>query len=143
MRHIDLIVVHRNENGHTGRELVLQGQAEYNLFIRKDGTVDVVVPLEYRAAHAVGYNSRSVGIAVYGCFMDELDGRKCFNAHPTQAQLDSLDLVILGLQWWLGTKLAVNGHTELPGASRDPKKVCPGPNLDLNAVRRRTGTKGL
>lgn len=55
-------------------------------------------------------------------------------------------------QWILGCELArelflrfdapVFGHMEIKNASRDPNKICPGPGLDLAALRAYT-TRGI
>lgn len=149
MRHIDLLIIHRTEAGHTGREVAQNEPGAYELFIRKDGTVDWALSqegfdlgFELKGAHAAGYNSRSIGIGVFGCFDEQPEGKplpyKPRNLHPTQAQLDSLELLCVGLSWWIGRNLHIAGHTELPGSTRFQGKRCPGRNLDMNALRAKT-----
>jgi hypothetical protein len=148
MRYVNLLVIHRTEAGRTGQEVARCENGAYHLFVRQDGQVDWALGggfglgFELRGAHAVGYNSQSIGIAVYGCFDPCPDGKPGplpHNLHPTQAQLDALELLCLGLCWWFGRKLYLAGHTELRGATRYPGKVCPGRNLDMCALREKTG----
>lgn len=141
MRNIDLIVIHRNENGSNGAELKVNAPGEYHLFVRRDGIVDLTLGFELRGAHAIGFNHNSIGIAVHGDFDPAPHGAHYLYQYPTQAQLDALECLVLGLQWWLGKSLYVNGHTELPKASADPKKVCPGKYLNMHELRRKTGTQ--
>lgn len=149
-RPIDLLVIHRTEAGRTGPEVAQAEGPAYHLFIPKDGSVQWALGqggfdlgFELRGAHAVGYNARSIGIAVYGCFDLEPEGKPQFpkptNLHPTQAQLDTLDVLCRGLQWWLGDIVNLAGHTELPNATRFPGKRCPGRNLDMSKLRESTG----
>lgn len=140
------VVIHRSESGHTGDEVARRAPGAYHLFVRKDGTTDLVLGdlgFEVSGAHAVGFNRISVAIAVYGCFIEAPPGIRYKNQRPTQAQLDSVELLILGLKWWLGRDLWVMGHTELPKASRDPSKVCPGPYFPLDAIRAHTKSARL
>ncbi len=141
MRNIDLIVIHRNENGHTGAELKINAPNEYHLFVRRDGTVDITLAFELRGAHAIGVNHNSIGVAVHGCFIDPPPGRSYLNMRPTQQQLDALEMLVGGLKWWLGKDLYLAGHTEIPKASADPAKVCPGRHLDMHRLRAVTKSK--
>ena len=43
----------------------------YNLYIRKDGTIESGRPLDVVGAHAVGYNQNSVGVCFEGNFEKE------------------------------------------------------------------------
>lgn len=136
MRAIDTLVIHRYE--------VTTG-TDYNMLIGPDGAVDVTGSLEQVGAHAVGWNHRSLGIAAYGCFDPEPESLPLahlpHNLHPTPQQLAALETLVLGLCWWLGKRLYVAGHTELPNASRFPGKRCPGRYLDMDALRALTGTE--
>jgi N-acetyl-anhydromuramyl-L-alanine amidase AmpD len=142
-----MLVIHRTEAGHTGAELKVNEPMAYHLFVRKDGTVDYCYDIELKTGHARNFNAHSIGVAVYGFFCPKpttMDARAhLLNQYPTQAQLDSLDLLCRGLEWWLGRKLEIVGHTELgPQGTTFPEKLkretsCPGPFLDLDALRER------
>ena len=73
--------------------------------------------------HARKWNSSSVSVACIGDFTKHA---------PTNEQECALIDLLTALA---GYGLTIHGHTELPGSSSDPKKQCPGPHLDLNAVR--------
>ncbi len=148
-RNIDLIVIHRTEAGFDGATVSRNEPVAYHLFVRQDGQVDWALSahgfdlgFELRGAHAVGYNSRSIGIAVYGCFDPEPEGQPMYplprNLHPTKAQLDSLEVLCSGLTWWFGKPLMLAGHTELPHSTRFLGKRCPGRNLNMDLLRAKT-----
>jgi hypothetical protein len=59
-----------------------------------------------------------------------------FRKHePTVSQWGALCDVCEDLATFIGPNAKIMGHTEFPGASADPNKVCPGPLLDMNALR--------
>lgn len=88
----------------------------YHYVIRRDGTIEAGRPLEKPGAHAVGYNSQSIGI----CYA----GGKGDNDKPednrTPAQKQALhDLVNSLKQQFPQAKIV--GHRDLPGV----QKACP------------------
>lgn len=152
-RRIDLLVVHRQEAGHTGAQVALNEPHAYHLAVNKDGSVDWALSgkgfdlgFELPGQHATGYNWNSIAVALYGCFDPAPDGQELhpppLNLHPTKAQLDTLNVLLPGLAWWSGAKHLM-GHTELPHATRFPGKVCPGRHIDLDALRAKTGLTRL
>lgn len=86
----------------------------YHLLIKPGGEVEQMLPLSQRGAHSVGYNSRSIAVAIVGDFRDHV---------PETAQFASLIKVGEALMPLCREMVA---HSDLPGGSRDPKKVCPG-----------------
>ncbi len=98
----------------------------YHLAVFPDGHIEQMLPLAVKGAHAKNYNWRSWGLAVIGDF------RK---SPPTDAQVKSLIELcrVLAIAKDGGCEIA--GHTELPGSSGDPDKVCPGPHMPLGRVR--------
>jgi len=131
----------------TGAELVQRfrnralgtgGATPYHALVCLDNGahVEQLLRLSVRGAHAgdvrqgpehVGYNWRSLAVAVVG----NADER-----HITGSQYTSLVRVC---SQWLPMRaggLFVEGHTFLPGASKDPNKRCPGRFLDMDTVRR-------
>ena len=76
MRVIDLIVIHctatRENVNYTERMLDSYHRSlgyagcGYHFYIRRDGNVIAMRPIEKAGAHARGYNSRSIGIAYEG-----------------------------------------------------------------------------
>jgi len=129
------IVIHRAE---------VWGPTEYHFVVRRDGSVDSVVPLQDRAEHALVWNATTVAVAFEGCFAA---GIKALHATPTREQLDSGEALIRGLLWWYGPRwLFVRGHTELgPTATRFLEKLvtsppeadqsCPGTRFPLDTFR--------
>ena len=106
------------------------GCIPYHFLIRVNAptwTVEQLLPLSIRGAHAIGYNYRSWGIAVLGDFR---------RAAPPVGQYDALvQLVALLLPAVRPDGLIVAGHTDLPGAAANSKKVCPGSFLPAAKVR--------
>lgn len=78
--------------------------------------------------HAGSYNEESIGVFVSGDF------RKY---PPTWVADIALRRLCVALAGWIGPDYSLDGHTELgAGATGDPTKVCPGPHLAMNGVRR-------
>lgn len=99
------------------------GQMPYTFVIRVDGSIDQCLGLEDIGPHAKRWNTESVSIAVLGDFTKH---------EPTPDQWISLIELCIELASY---GLTIHGHTELPGSSSDPAKQCPGPLLDLDALR--------
>jgi hypothetical protein len=113
------------------RGLGTGGATPYHALIRRNGTLDQMLRLSTRGAHATDvraepewYNWRSVAVAIAGN-TDE--------SPPTQGQTDTLIRVVSELLPLCGELV---GHTDLPGASRDPHKRCPGRLIYLEDVQR-------
>jgi hypothetical protein len=136
---IEKVVVHKvgDSLGETGPEIARSfkdtskyaagsytgGEMPYTFIIRKDGTIDQCLPMTDTGPHARKWNSSSVSVACIGDFTKHA---------PTNEQECALIDLLTALA---GYGLTIHGHTELPGSSSDPKKQCPGPHLDLNAMR--------
>jgi len=101
------------------------GRMGYHFVIRDDGEVEQALQLDKVAVHAGRYNGESVGIVVVGDFR--------FNP-PTGPQMDALVELCVSLcrELHIAPQSGIFGHTELPGASSDPYKVCPGKLLRIN-----------
>lgn len=100
------------------------GRFPYHFVIARSGAIAQLVPLEYGAPGAAGYNTRAVQIAWEGDFRSEEPAPgQWISGVWLAAQLDKLGC----------TEIA--GHTQLPKASRDPGKVCPGPLLSIEDLR--------
>lgn len=102
------------------------------VLLDKEGTLEQLLRLGVRGSHAgdtrppgerKGYNWRSLSVAVIG----NADERPI-----TEPQYRRLVQVAYDLLPLCGELV---GHTELPYASRDPNKRCPGRFLDLHPVR--------
>lgn len=103
------------------------GQMPYAVLIEPDGTVTQALPLTRVAPHAVRQSPTTVGVGVIGDFR---------HRPPSEAQRAALRQVLVGLARQLGCAAdAIAGHDELPGASRDPDKICPGSHLSLQVLR--------
>lgn len=102
-----------------------KGRPPYHAVVKQDAGVEQMLPLAVKGAHAVGYNWQSWGIAVVGDFTKE---------KPVEGQTEAL-LEVCRVLAVANSGLEIVGHTELPGASDDPNKVCPGEFLPLPWVR--------
>lgn len=84
------------------------------------------VPWWRISPHAAEWNDASIGVAILADLRREA---------PSETMYDD----IIGLVQWLETcvdaPLDVCGHTDLPGATSDPTKICPGDKLDLDFIR--------
>jgi N-acetylmuramoyl-L-alanine amidase len=107
-----------------GQHLLGTGRrVPYHVLIRYDGKADQMLPLAVRGAHARGYNATSIALAYVG----ETGG-------PNPAQYATLLRLCRAVLVWGGSHVKIVGHTDLPDASRDPAKVCPGPGLSVPAL---------
>lgn len=118
MRKIDLIVIHcsatREDRSLTPDDLETMHRRRgfngtgYHYYIRKDGTVHLIRPIDRIGAHARGFNAQSVGI----CYEGGLDCRGCPADTRTRAQWSSLwQLVNLLLEKFSGCRVC--GHRDL------------------------------
>ena len=99
------------------------GETPYTVLILTDGSIEQALKFQDRGAHARRWNSVGVGVAVVGDFQ---------RGAPTAEQWVSCVELGAALHAW---GCAEKGHTELPGASRDPTKECPGRHFDMDALR--------
>ena len=115
MRFINLIVVHcsatRCDRSYTEHDLTTDhlrrgfSGAGYHFYIRKNGDIKTLRPLERPGAHARGYNAHSVGICYEGGLNERgrpADTRTDFQKHSLRA------LVLLLLKDYPGSRLC--GH---------------------------------
>lgn len=122
------IVIHNTGNptdDDLGVERINQAHQDYNgwaaigyhFVIRKDGTIEKGRPEWAIGAHAIGYNSDSIGICVSGNFMI---------GTPTSAQIESLAMLLANLCADYDIPIDrdhILGHRELNSTD------CPGDNL--------------
>ena len=127
MRFINLIVVHcsatRCDRSYTEHDLTTDhlrrgfSGAGYHFYIRKNGDIKTLRPLERPGAHARGYNAHSVGI----CYEGGLDA----DGHPadtrTAEQTEQLTLLLMRLaKLFPGAR--IRGHRDMSGSI---PKACP------------------
>ena len=127
MRFINLIVVHcsatRCDRCYTEHDLTTDhlrrgfSGAGYHFYIRKNGDIKTLRPLERPGAHARGYNAHSVGI----CYEGGLDA----DGHPadtrTAEQTEQLTLLLMRLaKLFPGAR--IRGHRDMSGSI---PKACP------------------
>ena len=118
MRFINLIVVHcyaiRCDRSYTEHDLTTDhlrrgfSGAGYHFYIRKNGDIKTLRPLERPGAHARGYNAHSVGICYEGGLNERgrpADTRTDFQKHSLRA------LVLLLLKDYPVSRLC--GHRDL------------------------------
>lgn len=103
------------------------GRMPYPVLVTAAGGVCQLLPLLAQTPHAAAHNPTSLGIGVVGDF------RRAPPPPPQWRALVGLAAAIVaGLR--CGPQALV-AHDALPGASRQPDKVCPGPHLALPALR--------
>jgi hypothetical protein len=88
------------------------GRVPYHFLVLRDGAVEQMLALSMKGTHAIDHNWRSWGVAYLG-------------ETPTGPQGVAL-VRLVGLLAMACGETRVMGHTALPGASKDPNKVCPG-----------------
>lgn len=124
MRNINLVVVHHSASGRdvTTREMIKKwhlahGYSDigYHYIITGDGKLHVGRPAEKIGAHALGYNTNSLGVCLTGNFETE---------EPSEAQINTLIQVLATLckRHDLTTD-QIKGHNLLN------QTACPGKNL--------------
>lgn len=92
--------------------------AGYNLYIRKDGKVYELRPIDCVGAHAQGYNSRSVGVCFEGNFEEE---------EMTNEQVESGKQVVAYVKSIYGD-ISFKGHRDVNSTS------CPGSNFKFDEI---------
>ena len=118
MRTIDLIVIHcsatRADRCYTEYDLITDhlrrgfSGAGYHYYIRKNGDIKSLRPVEKSGAHVRGYNAHSIGV----CYEGGLDGNGRAADTRTDLQKHSLRvLVMLLLRDYPGSRLV--GHRDL------------------------------
>ncbi|HEX9653031.1 MAG TPA: peptidoglycan recognition family protein, partial [bacterium] len=119
----------------------------YNCIVFKDGTIRALCRWDRFGNHAVGYNSRSLGVALHGCF--ETDPKVPFSNHngklgivqPTSAQVDSAARVVA--LWSLMHEIPVKFPEQAaPGFPKGiiphkyvAPKACPGNNFPYDTFK--------
>jgi hypothetical protein len=106
------------------RGLCTGGRPPYHILICMDGAAEQILPLSVQGVHARRYNDESIAIAMAG----NTDMREA-----PLAQHKTLVEVCKPI-YKLNGGLQIAGHTDLPGASGDPRKRCPGRFLPLEPI---------
>lgn len=91
----------------------------YNLYVRRDGVVYEIRPIDAQGAHARGYNSTHLGVALEGHFDKE---------YPTDEQYISLAKIINEQRDYHG-RIPVTSHSDHAETS------CPGQNFDWDRLQ--------
>lgn len=143
LKDIDRVVIHRIERelGLDAPALALSfrdqaqfkagsytnGEMPYTFVVCEDGSIDQAIALSDAGPHARKWNVAAVGVAVIGDFRYD---------PPKAAQWVNLVELSVELLRWLGlANHGLYGHDELPDASSDPTKKCPGSHLDMTSLR--------
>lgn len=100
MRKINLIVIHCSatcyDRNYTEQQLTADhlrrgfSEAGYHFYIRKNGDIKTLRPLEKAGAHARGYNAHSIGI----CYEGGLDSHGIAKDTRTEWQRHSLRVLV-------------------------------------------------
>jgi len=85
----------------------------YHYYIDREGVIEIAAPMHEVTPHAWKKNRQSIGVGVLGDFRSEA---------PTAAQWQAA----LALCLLLPPSLEICAHDELPLATSDPNKECPG-----------------
>jgi hypothetical protein len=140
---IEGVVVHRigKELGLTGHEVARSfadtstkfsagsytgGRVPYTFLVRPDGQVDQMLALYDVGPHALRWSTRSIGLACSGDFRKH---------KPTAEQWLAASQMATAIRMWIGPTCWVEGHTDLPDATKDKTKECPGRLWDMRAFR--------
>lgn len=116
----------RDTSNHWSAGSYTGGQVPYSLFIGQNGDIEQLLELKDIGWHARRWSRPGIGIAVSGDFRTD--------EHPTPQQWESLVSVCAILGYWIRV-YHLCGHDELPRASADPYKRCPGKNLNMDDLR--------
>lgn len=117
---IDMIIIHHTETEssildiakyHTGKDGNNWSTIGYHYIIQKSGKIVQVNELSTLSAHAKGYNTRSIGIAINGDYTD---------MEPSKASIESCKYLIMKLKQELPNINKVCGHCEIRNTA------CPG-----------------
>jgi hypothetical protein len=106
------------------------GLQPYTFLICAGGRVDQMLELSDYGPHARRWSWSGVSIAVAGDFRDP-------DVHPAPSQQEALVELVAVLSSLIERNPfdCVMGHSDLPDASSDPAKICPGPGLDMDKLR--------
>lgn len=137
---IDLIMVHRvgknggtwevgraNAKGLSNFRPLMQatgGKFPYHFVIDPTGVIEQTQPITTVAPHAMSQSHRSVAVACFGDFRSHA---------PSRMQCYALAHLISNLIEIL-PDVRVVGHTDVPGATADESKRCPGDKMDLEEI---------
>ena len=94
----------------------------YNFVIERDGKVVDGRSLDISGAHARGFNSKAIGVALIGNFENRL---------PTAQQLASLNVLLLRL-----VKLYNIPQDEVFGHNEKSRTLCPGKYFPMDSVKK-------
>jgi len=134
-RTANIIVLHRIKGcGNNAEEIArwfydnpLEGKTgkrmPYHFVVLSDGVVEQAVKLKFEAPGALKLNKNGIQLAVLGDFRRET---------PTPEQLKAVQELCLFLVAW--NKCSITGHTDSPGASSNPNKICPGKHLSASWI---------
>lgn len=100
-----------------------KGTIPYTFLIRPNGRIEQLLPVRAVSAHALRWNVPAVGIAVIGDFRTRKPGDTQWEA------------AVAFCVMWKSFGLKMYGHDELPFASTDPRKECPGKNWSMGTFR--------
>lgn len=109
------------------------GRMPYHFLVFPDGRVAQCLPLDRAGAHAMKWNSKSIGIACLGDF----------RLHPMPSVQESSLIDLCSMLRLLVAGVQMIGHTDLPESSTDVLKVCPGKEINLSLLRAKTAARTI
>lgn len=99
----------------------------YSFIVEDDGRVAQCLPLSWVGPHALKMSRGWLSVALIGDFR---------YSSPSNEQFGSAVILVRSLLGAIGQGVgAVQGHTDVPGATSDSKKVCPGECLNLYELK--------
>ena len=101
-----------------------KGTIPFTLLIKRNGRIEQLLPITAVASHALRWNVPAIGIALVGNMKEK---------PPTKAMWDA---AVSLCAMWRGYGLRMYGHDELPFASSDTTKRCPGAFFVMSNFRR-------
>lgn len=109
----------------TNKDLGTDGKCPYHIVVLEDGTMEQMLPLTIRGAHARALNGCSWGVAAVGDFRKE---------PPKPIQMRSIRWLTRAL-YPINGGLDIGGHTEFDDTTKYKGHDCPGSYFDVATLK--------
>jgi len=98
-----------------------RGLFPYHILVLPSGVIEQALPLDIQAAHAGAHNAYSLAVAAVG-------------EHGPLTDSQQRALIVVCADLMRLERVSLAGHIDLPDASRDPRKICPGPHIHMREL---------